>query len=162
MPPPRGGICGRLTEDLPSTRLQGGVRQLTDPARVCTGIQGGVVPGKTEMKRLSEGLVVWRLSCSPPATVFLFFVPRIGHLRRNSARSRTEFLVNELDIPIGQELHDTKENADDAAGQASVFLSLSLPPSLGGLDHTPVWFIRTPIPKPQSLARNLQSLNPQP
>ena len=24
MPPRRGGICGRLTEDLPSTRLQGG------------------------------------------------------------------------------------------------------------------------------------------
>ena len=27
MPPRRGGICGKLTQDLPSTRLQGGTRQ---------------------------------------------------------------------------------------------------------------------------------------
>ena len=34
-PPQRGGICGRLTDDLPSTRLQGGdLGQMSEERRV--------------------------------------------------------------------------------------------------------------------------------
>ena len=39
MPPCRGGICGRLTEDLPSTQLQGGkTRSYPKPPKVNTNL----------------------------------------------------------------------------------------------------------------------------